>query len=118
MRNVIVALVVLVSVVGMSACSHFGQANLPPKTEFFVTTGDMASTEYQPVALVASDRSFCSPCGLTLDAAYAEIEESLKNDLIDKAKAAGANGIINLGVMIMPMPGLSTVRAAGLAIKY
>ena len=118
MRNSIVALIVVASVALLGGCSHFGQASLPPKTEFFVTTGDMANTDYQPVALVASDRMICSPCGLTLDAAYEEIEESLKNDLIDKAKAAGANGVINLGIMIMPMPGFSTVRASGLVIKY
>jgi len=112
------ALFSVLALVLVSACNHYGQANLPPKTEFFVTTGDMANTEYQPVALVASDRSVCTPCGLTLDQAYEEIEESLKNDLIDKAKAAGANGVINLGVYIMPAPMVSTVRAAGLAIKY
>jgi uncharacterized protein YbjQ (UPF0145 family) len=55
---------------------------------------------------------------LTLDSAYTAIEESLKKDLIDKAKAAGANGIIELKVVIEPMPGFSHVTASGLAVRY
>ena len=117
MKRLLFAFLAL-SLLTLSACSHYGQANLPPKTEFFVTTGDLANHDYQPVALVGSDRVLCTPCGLSLAKAYKEIEESLKNDLIDKAKAAGANGVINLSISIHPGPGISQVRASGLAVKY
>jgi uncharacterized protein YbjQ (UPF0145 family) len=99
-------------------CASFGQANLPPKTEFFVTTGDLATKDYQPVALLESRRILCTPCGMTLESAYTSLEESLKKDLIDKAKAAGANGIIELHFQVVPMSGLSSIQAAGLAVRY
>jgi hypothetical protein len=102
----------------MMGCVHYGQANLPPKTEFFVSTGDIGGTNYQPVALVASERTFCSPCGVTLESAYQHIEESLRQDLVDKAKAAGANGVINLHVYVVPMGGVSVVGARGMAVRF
>jgi hypothetical protein len=102
----------------MMGCAHYGQANLPPKTEFFVSTGDIGGTNYQPVALVESERVFCAPCGVTLESAYSHIEESLRQDLIDKAKAAGANGIINLHAYVVPTPGLATVGARGMAVRF
>jgi hypothetical protein len=116
----------------MMGCAHYGQANLPPKTDFFVTTGDIGGTNYQPVALVASERSFCAPCGFNLDSAYQHIEEALRQDLVDKAKAAGANGIINLhvyggpGLVANPLAvqtcatasGFATIGARGMAVRF
>jgi uncharacterized protein YbjQ (UPF0145 family) len=55
---------------------------------------------------------------MTLESAYTSLEESLKKDLIDKAKAAGANGIIELHFQVVPMSGLSSIQAAGLAVRY
>jgi uncharacterized protein YbjQ (UPF0145 family) len=112
--------VLALALVGLTTfgCASFGQANLPPRTEFFVTTGDIGGTNYQPVALVASERTLCAPCGLSLERAYQKIEESLKQDLIDKAKAFGANGIINMSVRIFQGPGLSTVGAQGMAVRF
>ena len=115
-----VLLSLLVVLPGLFACAHYGRAILPPKTEFFVTTGDLATKDYQPVALVQSERQLCRPCGLSLASAMEEIEDSLKTDLIDKAKALGANGIINLSYSVQAGMnlGLASVRCNGLAVKY
>ena len=118
-RGVILTLLMVLP--GLFACTHYGQAILPPKTEFFVTTGDLATKDYQPVALVQSQRQLCRPCGLSLESAMEEIEDSLKTDLIDKAKALGANGIINLSYSTqvgMLSAGLVTIQCSGLAVKY
>jgi hypothetical protein len=110
----------LVALLGITSlgCIHYGQARLPPKAEFFVTTGDMPTKEYQPVALVVATRMLCTPCGLSLESGMTELEGFLKDQLIEKAKAAGANGIINLSYHVVPMQGFSQITARGLAVRF
>jgi hypothetical protein len=101
----------------MTGCAHFGTAKLPDRAEFFVTTGDLSAKDYQPVALVQSESQICTPCGLTLEGAYEKLEASLKDDVIAKAKALGANGIINMSYRVIPIPGMSMITVTGLAVK-
>jgi len=105
----------LVAALATPGCAYYGQAKLP--TDFFVTTGDLGSKPYQPVALVESRQMLCTPCGLTLEAAYDKIEASLKEELITKAKAAGANAIIDLKYEVMNLQFMSMVVLRGTAVK-
>ncbi len=111
-------LIVLLFALFAGGCAHFGQAALPPRADFFVTTGDLATKDYQPIALVESRNMMCTPCGGTLEAAYSSIEASLKSEVIAKAKSLGANGIINLDYSAtISAYGTTSVTIRGLAVK-
>ena len=99
-----------------TGCAHFGQAKLPAKTAFFVTTGDLATKDYTPIALVESQQTMCTPCA-SLESSYEKLEASMAETMVERAKALGANGIINVHYSVMPMMGVSMVRIQGLAIK-
>lgn len=117
-RKTVLAMSLSMMVVG---CAHFGKAMLPPRKEFFVTTGDLPTKDYQPIALVRSQRSLCRPCGISLESGMQELENALKEDLIAQSKALGANGIINLTYFFeatFGVAGIVVIRASGLAIKF
>ena len=109
---------VVLSAALMSGCvSPFGIARLPDKADFFVTTGDISNAKYQPLALLEFRHSDCAPCGWNLQQSYTYIEENLKKKIIRKAKNLGADGLINLRVVVGHTGLVKFIKVQGLAIK-
>ena len=116
MKKLLLALTLMVSTM-LTGCVQFGHATLPPKSEFFVTSGDYFGKDYSPIALLESRQTLCTPCGLTLEDSYEKIQVSLKEELVVRAKAAGANAIINLQYNTFSLQFFSVVSLKGMAVK-